>query len=780
MRTTKEHLLVLVCFWFLQLSAQQNTYRIGMLLDSKNEQTVPLIEQLKTEIKATVGEDATIVFSENITLVNNYSIDIAKKQYAQLLANDTDILLVLGVIASEVVREQKNYTKPTILLGAVNTDMYRIDFDKKTSGIENFTYLVEQDSYKDDLETLQKITDFKKVGVLIEQAFIDVLPIEETFKNISKSLDIDCKVILLDKRTNYAKMLTDVDALYIAGGFFLPKTEIKSIAQICIDKKLPSFTINNRTQVEAGIMATRSTSNNFNQIIRRLALTVERYVNGGQLSKMQVHVASKKQLVINYNTTDAIGVGIKYSMVNEAEFVGAFTNANPVTTYSLKQAIDKAIGKNLDLQAAKKNIELQAQEVTTAKNNYLPLVTANGEANYTDPDIAALGFGQTPEFQTSGNISLDQTIFSEAANANKTIQKQLQEAEQEQYKAENLNTIFNVAAAYFEILIRKTNAEILRSNLQTTKKNYIIAQQNFEAGISGKSDMLRFKSEIAQNTQLLVEAFNQLEQGYIGLNQLLNNPVNTKIDVENVPLELGLLETVQYTELNALIDNPVTRGPFIAFLTEEAKKNAPELKVLGHNLEATKRSVKLNSSGRFLPTIGLQAQYNTVFSRDGKGSTTLDGFILPDNTYNVGVRMTIPLFNRNQTRTNQQTAIIQREQLNLTIENSELAISSNVNNGILNVINQMTNIDLSKVSENTAKEALELIQVSYAEGAVNIVQLIDAQRNYLNAQINRTTAIYSYLLSILQVERSIGYFFLMNSTESNAAFISRFLDYQKK
>jgi len=93
------------------------------------------------------------------------------------------------------------------------------------------------------------------------------------------------------------------------------------------------------------------------------------------------------------------------------------------------------------------------------------------------------------------------------------------------------------------------------------------------------------------------------------------------------------------------------------------------------------------------------------------------------------------------------------------------------------LVNQIANIELSKVFEETAKEALELTQVSYANGAVNIVQLLDAQNNYLQAQLASTNATYNYLLSSMQLERYIGSFFLLQTESERQEFITRFLEY---
>ena len=150
---------------------------------------------------------------------------------------------------------------------------------------------------------------------------------------------------------------------------------------------------------------------------------------------------------------------------------------------------------------------------------------------------------------------------------------------------------------------------------------------------------------------------------------------------------------------------------------------------------------------------------------------------IPDSYYNASVNVSLPIFNRNQQNINRQTATIQKEQIDFNRQNIELNIERNVNVAVLNMINQIANIELSKVSEEAARESLELTQEAYATGAVTWVQLTEAQSNYLNAQLANASAVYNYLLSTLQLERFMGYFFLMHDTEENRAFRREFLTY---
>lgn len=774
----KKYLSVIIfLFCTIALSQTKKNYNIGVLVDFQTEELAPIFDKLETQVRSVVGEDAVINFRKEYNLVNNYSLQKAQENYNQLLANDADIILAFGPVNSQIISKLKVHQKPTILFGAVNRDFNTIDITKETSGVENFTYLLESESYRDDFVRFKELTGFKNVGIAIEAALVDILPLKETFDKEFETLDASYKLIPFSEASDISSNLDGIDAVYIAGGFFLSEEENKNLAKILIEKKLPSFTINGTNDVQNGIMATNQSDDNIDQFFRRIALTIEAYVTGTPLADLPVFIDYEPKLTINYNTAQAIGVPIKYSLLGQTNFVGEFENSISEKRYNLLNLIADALKNNLSLQSNQKNVALSSQDVKVAKSNYLPSLTASGTGTYIDPNLAEISNGQNPEFSTTGNITLKQTLFSEAANASIAIQKSLQKAQEENFNSAELDLIFNASNLYFNALILKANTQIQVENLALTRKNLEIAEQNFEAGQAGKSDLLRFRSQVAQNTQSMVEAINQLEQGFIGLNQALNNPIAYEIDVENVSLDEGVFERYNYSQLTNMLDDPRLREPFIDFLIEEANRNAPELRALDYNLDATNRNIKLNGFGRLLPTLALQGQYNNTFNRSGAGSTAPAGFALVDNYYNAGISISIPIVNQNLSNINKQTAMIQKEQLEINKEDTKLAIATNVRSGVLNLVNQVSNIELSKISEETAKEALELTQASYSSGAVNIVQLLDAQNNYLSAQLSRVNATYNFLINSLQLERYFGYYFVLNSEAENDAFRQRFFEY---
>lgn len=767
----------LLSFFITTLTfSQDNTFKIGFLLDKNSVEINELLKELSDEISAVVGEDAVLEFPEVSKLVNNFDSSTALNNYNVLVENNTDIIIAFGVVNNAVISKIGTYQKPTIVFGALSEEL--LTDESLVSNITNYTSIVTSQSYTEDIKLLQKLASPKTIGVVVEKAFIDNLPVASTFNDISKDLNIEIKLIPFDSLSDITSSLDNIDAVYLAGGFYLSDSEMQELANALIEKRLPSFTSNPVKDVINGILATSHDQSELNQFFRRIALTVESILNGNALATLSTKLESKSTLTVNYNTAEKIGLPLKYSLIASTSFVGNPKEIVADKTYTLVSVMQEAITENLELQTIEKDISLTKKDLELAKSDYLPNITAGVTGTYVDPQLAEVSNGQSPEITTSGNVTLQQTIFSEAANANISIQKSLRDAQQENYNSEALNTVFNTATAYFTALILKANLSIQNQNLELTKYNLKIATENYEAGQAGKSDVLRFKSEMAQNTQQMVEAINKLEQGYYVLNQLLNNPIDTKIDVEEAELKKGVFSNYNYEQLGQFLDDPTLRFPFIKFLVQEAINNAPELKALDYNVKATERSERLYGAGRFLPTFALQGQYNYEFLRSGTGSSFPSGFpVIPDGYYTVGLNVSLPIFNQNRQNINKQIATLQKEQLEISRDNITLNIEKNINDAVLQLINQISNIQLSKVFEDTAKEALDLTQTSYANGAVNIVQLLDAQNNYLQAQLASANATYNYLQSSMQLERSLGLFFLLQDESERTAFIQRFLEF---
>ncbi len=749
--------------------------RIGVLVDDVSEEVEELSNALRAEIIAVVGRDAQVIFPEGDFLITNHDPATAAEAYETLASRD-DIILTFGESNAIATSRRTSFPVPTIVFGASHSDLARYDLSKESSGIDNLTYLIFSRSFQEDLEDFSSIYRFEKVAIAVERGVFENFDLASRLDPVLEELEASYQLVPFETVDELLAGLDDCDGLYMAGGFLLSDREITRLSDSLRARVIPSFTSTSTRDVELGLLATNQPTTTTEQIFRRIALSVEAILNGKNASELPLFLDSNSELTLNYNTADYLSLPVRSSLFTTISIVGNTTDFRVVKRYDLVEAIAEALQRNLALQSTAKDVDLAEKDLAFSRANYLPDLTAEVTSTYVDPKIAEVSFGQNPEFMTSGVLTLSQTIYSPALSASIDIQRHLQMAQFENLSAEQLNTVLDISQAYFNILLLKSNVRITKNNLDLTKENLKIAEQKYQSGESGVLDVLRFQSQRAQNTQQLVEAINALKQSFFMLNQLLNQPIDREIGIEEAALGEGVFEEYNYNELRSLLDDPSFREPFVAFLVQQAQRNSPELKSIQYNLQATEESFNLAKNGRYIPTVGLQGQYNYVFDRSGAGSELLTAEI-PDSYYTLGLNVSLPIFQQNKQNINQQIATIQREQLLINTQDLNRLLERNVHTSVLDIINQISNIELSRIAEQAARESLDLSQQAYEEGANDWVQVIDAQNNYIASQLQYANASYNFLLSAVSLERVMGRFFLLNSKEANAAFREEFGSY---
>ena len=760
---------------FTTHSQEKEAFKIGVLVEYKSAEFHRFLEQFNKEISALAGESVDVVFPEAYLISTNYDTEVAIESYKQLLTTDVDVILISGESVFKKIKTLQTFKKPTILAGFYDLELLGISSLKTSSGIDNFSYVVVSQTYQEDIKTFKSLFDFKKLGIVMERHIYEHSNPDSYAKPIFENLGVEYRFIPFDTSDDIVQNLHGVDAVYFANGFLMSADEVQYLAKELIAKGIPSFTATSLNHVNQGLLATNKKMENTSQFIRRLGLMVEEVINGTNLSEAHIYSEFETGLTLNLSTARKLGIPINLSLIANTNFAGDFDDLIADKKYNLLDIMNQALNQNLALESSRKDLALAAQDVKVSQSSYLPNIAVSAGASFVDKDLAEASNGRNPEKLTSGNISLNQTIYSEAATANISIQKSLQKAQEANLNSKQLETIYKAVQAYFQTLSLKANLKIRYTNLQLTKKNLLVAQQNFDAGQAGKSDVLRFRSERANNTQELFEGVINLEQGYNSLNFILNNPIDLEIEVEDVDLEDEIFKIYRYDSFLQFIDRPELRKTFIDFLTFEAINNNPDLKTIDYNLEALNRSVKLYSSGRFVPTVGVQGQYYYEFSRSGAGTEFPPGFgAFPDNYYNLGINVSIPIIDQNLQNIKKRSSLIQTDQLEIQRQEFTLNLRQNVKNIVLNIMNEITNIEISEITLEAAEESLALTQASYSEGAVPIVQLLDAQNNFLQAKLTKVNATYNYLMAISDLERVLGMFVLLNSEEDNQALIERF------
>ncbi|WP_082795744.1 TolC family protein [Flammeovirga sp. SJP92] len=762
--------IFIVCYSSVLMG--QDQIKIGVLAEKESLQSDALGMTMKDEILSLLGHQYHVVFTEAV--FNSYDPSLAKTQYDSLIAEDCDMIIAFGPTNALMFYEENiTFEIPTILAGFVNQDFVELSSQNETSGIDNFTYFITPFSMKGDVESFYSLANYKNLGVVVDDYLITSFPIEQKLDEVFAEMDAEYTLIPIHETTSSLEIPAGVDAVYFSSTSQLGEEDYQKIINQVNELQLPSLSGYGVRDLELGVMATNQPNINFDQIFRRIALTIEAVTRGQNLSELPIEIDYENGMTINLDIAEYVGMNFKNSEIVKYNYMQSNFKGEE-HRFSLKSLMNIMLHQNLALQVERKSIDIKGQEVRLSKSNYLPEVGVNAGGTYVNAEMAELSFGQNPEYSMTGNVQLKQTIYSADASANIKMAQLSLEAQREDFNALELDQVLEVGMAYYNTLIYEANKSIQLKNLQLTKENLKLAEENLQMGVGGKSDVLRFQSQLAQNTQGMIEAKNTVAQSHLALNKLLNLPMDERLVLED-SLLLGVQEQNEaYEQLIELLDQPNERFLLTEFLIQEALTNSPELMSLHYNKESVERNYKLNKNGRFIPTVALQGQYNQFLLREGAGTTMPVGFPnVPLNNYNVGLNVSIPIFQQNTRNINQQKSKIQMEKLTVQKNDFEQDMERMVYDNIIALINELTNIEISKANKVVAEENLKISQSEYANGIIPVIQLIDAQNNLLENELAFITAQYNYFMVSLQIQRAIGYYFLLNSEENNQAFYAR-------
>ena len=140
----------------------------------------------------------------------------------------------------------------------------------------------------------------------IDHVFQTLL-IDSLIAPICNELGTSYKIIPFFENTDITSELNDIDAVYMAGTFLTDDT-IKSLANIF--KQGTFFNKYREKDVENGIMVSTKSDDDYEQFIRRIALTIESYINGETGGSSNFYDLFPKT-IINFNTTNEVKIPLK-------------------------------------------------------------------------------------------------------------------------------------------------------------------------------------------------------------------------------------------------------------------------------------------------------------------------------------------------------------------------------------------------------------------------------------------------------------------------------------
>jgi outer membrane protein len=406
-------------------------------------------------------------------------------------------------------------------------------------------------------------------------------------------------------------------------------------------------------------------------------------------------------------------------------------------TWTLKQCVDEALKKNISIQQNRLSLELAKKDVNISKGNFLPNLNANtgGNLNFgTGFDPVSQNRINTTFFGGSVNLSSGITIFNGYRNTNTYKQAQLgvETSMLDLKKIENDISLF-VVNGYLNILFAKENLNAAKVQYEISKKQIEAAQSRFESGLIPKGDLLNTQSTAATNLQSLVSQENALDLALLNLAQLLQ----VSFEGFNVaPINVGT------PSANLFYENSST-------VYGKSLETMPEIARAKIAIESADLSIEI-SKASFLPSVTASAALSTNYGfnlnlPDDFSNPGLSNQLSDNLGYGVGFNVSIPIFNRFQTRNRVAQSVINKEIFETRLESEKLSLKQTIEQSFLDVKTALKTFEASKISLEAQEEAFKNAQQRYNFGSMTQFDFDQVRTRLVNAEAALIRSKYDYV-----------------------------------
>ncbi len=764
-----------------QDKSQTKSVRIGIVTDGPLDRNDLILDLFKNEIKSLFAGEYEIVFPRDKLQIADWTVDGIRNAVSGIIADpDVDIVLAMGILASNEICLRKNLQKPVMAPFIIDREIQKIPYKNGSSGVNNLCYISCPLKFKKDMDVYQTVFPFKKAALLLNSISYKITPdLADHIIKICKEAGLE--IFPIPVGTSASEVLNNIpesaEAVFAGPLFHFPDTEFKKLADGLIEKKLPGFSSFERREIEFGLFAGNIADDFFQKRARRTALNIQRILQGEDAGKIPVGITETGRLVINMKTARILNIYPNFSVLTDAELINSIRE-EVSRSITLSEAVKEAVEVNLDLAAKKLSVLAGAQDVKEARSIVLPQIEISALQTFVDKDKAESSMGMQPERMLSGTAGITQILFSEPARSNLKIQQYLHKAREENWHSLKLDIAREAANSYLNLLKAKKVEDIQRKNLKLTQSNLEMARLRRAVGMSGPSDVYRWESEIATNRKQVIETNSVRNVAEIKLNRILHRPLEESFLTEETGFDEPALITSDERFLK-YYNNPWTFKVFRNFFVKSGLEASPELKSLQNAVKAQKKAYNSARSAFWAPVIVLKGAVSNIYSREGAGTDPLQipaiNLSFPeakDFSWNIGLSASFPIFKGGSKIAKSRKAKKEVEKLEIEKNSAAETLEQNIRQALHISGAAYVAISLSNESADAADKNLKLVKDAYSRGAVSIIELIDAQKAALGADLGAANALYDFFINLINVQRAAGFMFITFTQEEKDSFFN--------
>jgi Outer membrane protein len=400
------------------------------------------------------------------------------------------------------------------------------------------------------------------------------------------------------------------------------------------------------------------------------------------------------------------------------------------TKWDLKSCIEYAHQNNIKVQKAKIAVEESKVDLKQSQAAYLPSLTASMSQNLDNAkSVTSNSFNSS----LKGNYSLSSsmTLYNGGKIANDIKQKSLQTTIQELTLKETKNDIeVAIAQAYLQVLYANETVKTDMQTLETSDAQLKRSKNLLDAGSITKIDYAQVESQYSTDKYQLAVDRNTLDEAKLSLKQLL---------------ELGMNDDFQ-VDIPALTDAQVLEViPAKYDVYQTALKVMPQIRNGELSIDVAGLTYSKAKAGG-LPTISLGGSLGTgnIYNYSQSFGTQLGN----NFAQNIGVTVSLPIFNNRQTKSAIEKAKMEIDAAKLDYTSAQKDLLKTIESVYQDVVSAQSKYVAAKDQLKSTEMSYKLTEEQFNLGMKNTVDLLTQKNKYLSAQQAFLQAKYTAVLNL--------------------------------
>lgn len=411
----------------------------------------------------------------------------------------------------------------------------------------------------------------------------------------------------------------------------------------------------------------------------------------------------------------------------------------PSKLWTLEECIQYALSHNIDLKQREQEQKSREVELHSSRFSWLPDLNANIGQNFD--------FGRSPSKtgvivdQNSSNssvaVSLSMPVFDGLRIPNDIAAKKLDlKAAVESLNKAKEDLAVNIASYYLQVLYDKEVERIAELQVSLSREQVIKTEALVKNGKAPLSQLYDIKAQLANDEVSLTEAQGNVRLALLDLTQSL------ELERDGANFDIVIPET----------DDAIGKymGSILPpdHIYDHAVTFKPQIKQQEYLLESQKKMLKVAQSG-YYPKLNFGASYSNGYyhySGDGDYTNLPFGDQLQANARKtIGFSLSIPLFNRFQTRNSVRTARIGIINQQLTMENTKKALYKEIQQAYYNATAAQEKYLASEKSVLASREAYTYAENRYSAGKSTVFEYNEAKTQYARSLSEQAQAKYEFI-----------------------------------